>query len=153
MQPVIQVILFGYSTRTDVKDVRLAIVDPTPDATTLELRNRFFGAFGLAPRRVPLTPAEVRDTRASGSEPPPWEIAVPGGFPLPTLAVTGTWPAPPRGVVADPAAYGAARRALRAVCEALAAAGAERAELAGAGHRVQGAVGMNALLRAFLTRA
>jgi ABC-2 type transport system permease protein len=39
--PIVQVILFGYSIRTDVKDVRLAIVDPTPDATTLAIRNRF----------------------------------------------------------------------------------------------------------------
>jgi ABC-2 type transport system permease protein len=39
--PVVQVILFGYSIRTDVRDVRLAIVDPTPDATTLALRDRF----------------------------------------------------------------------------------------------------------------
>lgn len=41
MLPIVCVVLFGYSIRTDVKDVRLAIVDPTPDATTLELRNRF----------------------------------------------------------------------------------------------------------------
>ena len=39
--PVVEVILFGYSIRTDVRDVRLAIVDPTPDATTLALRDRF----------------------------------------------------------------------------------------------------------------
>jgi ABC-2 type transport system permease protein len=39
--PIVQVILFGYSIRTDVKDVRLVIVDPTPDATTLAIRNRF----------------------------------------------------------------------------------------------------------------
>jgi ABC-2 type transport system permease protein len=39
--PIVQVVLFGYSIRTDVQDVRLAIVDPTPDATTLALRARF----------------------------------------------------------------------------------------------------------------
>jgi ABC-2 type transport system permease protein len=38
--PVVQVILFGYSIRTDVRDVRLAVVDPTPDATTIALRDR-----------------------------------------------------------------------------------------------------------------
>ncbi len=38
--PVVQVILFGYSIRTDVTDVRLAIVDPSPDPTTLEIRAR-----------------------------------------------------------------------------------------------------------------
>ena len=39
--PIVQVILFGYAIRTDVKDVRLAVVDPVPDETTVELRNRF----------------------------------------------------------------------------------------------------------------
>ena len=39
--PIVQVILFGYSIRTDVKDVRLAVVDPAPDATTLAIRDRF----------------------------------------------------------------------------------------------------------------
>jgi ABC-2 type transport system permease protein len=38
--PIVQVVLFGYSIRTDVKDVRLAIVDPAPDPTTLEIRAR-----------------------------------------------------------------------------------------------------------------
>ena len=39
--PIVQVLLFGYAIRNDVKDVRLAIVDPSPDAATLELRGRF----------------------------------------------------------------------------------------------------------------
>jgi ABC-2 type transport system permease protein len=39
--PIAQVILFGYSIRTDVKDVALAVVDPTPDAMTLAIRDRF----------------------------------------------------------------------------------------------------------------
>ena len=30
--PVVQVVLFGFAIRTDVDDVRLAIVDPAPDA-------------------------------------------------------------------------------------------------------------------------
>ena len=41
--PIVQVLLFGYAVRTDVDEVRLAIVDPSPDAATLELRNRFVG--------------------------------------------------------------------------------------------------------------
>ena len=41
MMPVIQVILFGYAIRTDVEDVRLVIVDPSPDHATLALRSRF----------------------------------------------------------------------------------------------------------------
>jgi ABC-2 type transport system permease protein len=39
--PILQVVLFGYAIRTDIADIRLAVVDPSPDASTLELRNRF----------------------------------------------------------------------------------------------------------------
>ena len=42
--PVVQVVLFGYAIRTDVDHVRLAIVDPAPDETTLAMRSRFAGA-------------------------------------------------------------------------------------------------------------
>jgi ABC-2 type transport system permease protein len=44
--PVVQVLLFGYAIRTDVNDVRLAVVDPAPDPVTIELRNRF-GSAGI----------------------------------------------------------------------------------------------------------
>ena len=40
LMPLIQVVLFGYALRTDVRDLRVAMVDPTPDALTLRLRNR-----------------------------------------------------------------------------------------------------------------
>jgi ABC-2 type transport system permease protein len=42
--PVVQVVLFGFAIRTDVDHVRLAIVDPAPDQTTLALRSRFTAA-------------------------------------------------------------------------------------------------------------
>jgi ABC-2 type transport system permease protein len=41
MMPLVQVVLFGYALRSDVRDVRLAIVDPSPDYATLALRDRF----------------------------------------------------------------------------------------------------------------
>jgi len=41
MMPLVQVILFGYALRSDVKDIRMAIVDPAPDHATLELQSRF----------------------------------------------------------------------------------------------------------------
>jgi len=41
MMPLVQVILFGYALRSDVRDIRLAVVDPTPDQATLELQSRF----------------------------------------------------------------------------------------------------------------
>jgi len=57
--PIVQVILFGFSIRTDVRDVRMVIVDPTPDATTLEIRDRFaavgiFRILGVSPTAGPL---------------------------------------------------------------------------------------------------
>ncbi len=42
--PIVQVVIFGYAIRTDVDHVRLAIVDPSPDATTLAIRNRLDAA-------------------------------------------------------------------------------------------------------------
>ena len=42
--PLAMVVLFGFALRNDVSDVRLAVVDPTPDATTLALRARFEGS-------------------------------------------------------------------------------------------------------------
>lgn len=39
--PLAQVVLFGFALRTDVRGVRVAFVDPAPDASTLELRARF----------------------------------------------------------------------------------------------------------------
>jgi ABC-2 type transport system permease protein len=42
--PLVTVVLFGYAIRTDVKDIRVAIVDPAPDYATLELRNRLTAA-------------------------------------------------------------------------------------------------------------
>lgn len=41
--PVVAVLLFGFAIRTDVEEVRLAIVDPAPDPSTLELRGEFEG--------------------------------------------------------------------------------------------------------------
>jgi ABC-2 type transport system permease protein len=41
LMPLVQVVLFGYALRSDVRNIRLAVVDPSPDAATLALRNRF----------------------------------------------------------------------------------------------------------------
>ena len=38
--PVVQVLIFGFAVRTDVRDIAIAIVDPTPDVATRELRDR-----------------------------------------------------------------------------------------------------------------
>jgi ABC-2 type transport system permease protein len=44
LMPLVQVVLFGYALRSDVRDVRLAIVDPSPDYASLALRARFEAA-------------------------------------------------------------------------------------------------------------
>jgi ABC-2 type transport system permease protein len=38
--PVVQVLIFGYAVRTDVRQIPIFVVDPTPDVATLELRDR-----------------------------------------------------------------------------------------------------------------
>ena len=64
--PIVQVVLFGYSIRTDVKDVRLAIVDPAPDATTLALRDRFNATGVFATSRSCRT--TMRSSRCSSAD-------------------------------------------------------------------------------------
>jgi ABC-2 type transport system permease protein len=59
LMPVVQVVLFGYAIRTDVEDVRVAIVDPLPDHVTMEIRNRIeateaFEIVAVLPRTGPL---------------------------------------------------------------------------------------------------
>lgn len=44
LMPIVQVLLFGYAIRTDVRHVRLAVVDPNPGPETLAIRSRFEGA-------------------------------------------------------------------------------------------------------------
>ena len=59
--PLVQVVLFGYALRNDVNDVRVAVVDPAPDATSLRLRDRLaasgrFRIVRVAPTRRALEP-------------------------------------------------------------------------------------------------
>jgi ABC-2 type transport system permease protein len=60
--PLAQVVLFGFALRTDVRGVRVAFVDPAPDASTLELRARF-AATDLF-RIVDVLPSAARVPRA-----------------------------------------------------------------------------------------
>jgi ABC-2 type transport system permease protein len=59
--PVVQVLLFGYAVRTDVRQIPIFVVDPTPDVATLELRDRLsasdrFRITGVAPGTQDLDP-------------------------------------------------------------------------------------------------
>ena len=54
LMPLVQVVLFGYALRSDVRDVRLVVVDPSPDYATLALRAKLaaarrFRIVGIAP--------------------------------------------------------------------------------------------------------
>lgn len=41
--PLAQVILFGYALRNDIREIRIAFVDPVPDTESIALRHRFVG--------------------------------------------------------------------------------------------------------------
>ena len=41
--PLAQVLLFGYAVRTDIRDIRVAVVDPSPDAVSRSLAQRIDG--------------------------------------------------------------------------------------------------------------
>lgn len=43
LMPLVQVVLFGYALRSDVRNIRVAFVDPAPDDATMALRSRFAG--------------------------------------------------------------------------------------------------------------
>ncbi|HET6579791.1 MAG TPA: ABC transporter permease, partial [Gemmatimonadales bacterium] len=56
--PLAMVVLFGYALRSDVNEVRLALVDPAPDYATAALRGRFAGNDRF--RIVATTPTTAR---------------------------------------------------------------------------------------------
>jgi ABC-2 type transport system permease protein len=76
--PIVQVILFGFAIRTDVKDVRLAVVDPAPDETTIELRNRF-SAGGIF-RTIAVLPSARDLERLFQTDTAQVAIVFPAGF-------------------------------------------------------------------------
>lgn len=94
MLPVVQVVLFGYSIRTDVRDVKLAIVDPAPDHATLELRNRFtaagvFEIVAVLPRTDDLDPLFQRgDVQQAIVFEPGFADRLLSGVPAPLLLIS-----------------------------------------------------------------
>lgn len=65
--PLAQVLLFGFALRTDIRGVRLVVVDPRPDASTLALRSRFTagGLFRIV--GVEATPAALAPRFQAGA--------------------------------------------------------------------------------------
>jgi ABC-2 type transport system permease protein len=61
LMPLVQVVLFGFALRSDVREVRVVVVDPAPDHATIALRNRFastprFTVVGSAPASDAIEP-------------------------------------------------------------------------------------------------
>ncbi|HEX6590284.1 MAG TPA: ABC transporter permease [Longimicrobiales bacterium] len=64
--PLVQVLLFGYAIRTEVDNIRLAFVDPVPDAATLDLRSRFEASGYYRLRAVTTRAAGLDELMRSG---------------------------------------------------------------------------------------
>lgn len=64
--PLVQVLLFGYAIRTEVDNIRLAIVDPAPDVASLQLRARFEASGYYRLRAVTPRPADLHQLMRSG---------------------------------------------------------------------------------------
>ena len=59
LMPVVQVVLFGYALRTEVRDLRVAVVDPTPDVLSLRLRTHLEATPRFRIVSVTATPAAL----------------------------------------------------------------------------------------------
>jgi ABC-2 type transport system permease protein len=67
LMPLVQVILFGFALRSDVRDIRLAVVDPVPDHATMDLRARFVGTGRFRVVAVSKTPDAIEPLFRRGS--------------------------------------------------------------------------------------
>ncbi len=66
LMPLVQVLIFGYAVRTDVSDVRIAIVDPSPGTATRALAQRFASSTRFRLVGVYPTTASIDDAFRSG---------------------------------------------------------------------------------------
>ena len=86
--PLAQVVLFGYAVRTDIDNVRVAIVDPTPDIATRALRTRFAhnGRFEIvaSPAQADALDALFRQGAADVAVVLPTNLAAARGSGMPT---------------------------------------------------------------------
>ena len=94
LMPLVQVLIFGFAIRTEVDDVRLAVVDPAPDHATLALRHRFaasglFVPVAVLPHAAALEPL-FRDGRVQQAVvfEPGFAGRLARGEPAPVLVVT-----------------------------------------------------------------
>ncbi len=94
LMPLVQVLLFGFVVRTEVERVRLAVVEPVPDAATRALRHRFAAAGLFDVVAVLRTDRPLPRLFASGRAqqalvlPAGFADRLAGGEPAPVLVVT-----------------------------------------------------------------
>lgn len=67
LMPLAQVLLYGFAIRTDVRGVRVAVVDPTPDASTRALVLRVDGSARHDVMEVVPTDADIAAQFAAGT--------------------------------------------------------------------------------------
>src|SRR5215207_7029839 len=65
--PLVQVLIFGFAVRTDVRRIPIVVVDPTPDVATLELRNRLAASERFRLERVATSTRELDPQFRAGS--------------------------------------------------------------------------------------
>ena len=66
IMPVIQIILFGFAITTEVKNVRVAVLDPSGDVATRHLTDRLEASEYFTIARVIHTPAEIEPLLLQG---------------------------------------------------------------------------------------
>ena len=127
--PVVQVLIFGFAMRTDVRDIAIAIVDPTPDVATLELRERVAASDRFTRRPGAAQRGAARGARSGDGTRPPGAGA----------ARRGRAPAGPGRLAAAPAPHRRQRSQHRpASCRAM----PPRSWTGGTGTQVPGAGGL-----------
>lgn len=66
VMPVIQILLFGFAITTEVKDVRIAIFDPSKDASTQHIKERFQASEYFTIAEEISNPDRINDVFKSG---------------------------------------------------------------------------------------
>lgn len=67
LMPIVQVLLFGYAVQTDVDEVRLLVVDPSPDVRSIELRARFHASPAYRVVDVVRSPTQIAEQFERGA--------------------------------------------------------------------------------------
>ncbi len=64
--PLVQVLLFGFAITTEIKDAKVAVIDPTPDAVTHAIRNKLFASGFFVENEILSSRDEIATTFRKG---------------------------------------------------------------------------------------